>query len=326
MRTTLLAIVPFLLITSVARADDTAESLYQQGRDAAQAQNWEVACKKFKESHDREPAPGTLLNLGDCEEHLSKLVAATERFEAASRLFRPGDARIDYARQRAAAIDKRVPRLTLRLAPTAPTGSTVERDGVRVDAALLGNPVRIDPGDHALVVHAPGRQDATSKVRLAEGESREIELAVGPPGTSPAPPTVPSDAPASAPARAAAPPPAEAPEAATRPSRAPAYAALGIGAAGIAVGTVTGLMALSAASSVKSECPDKQCSPQTLQAGQDDGQRAKTMSLVSTIGFGVGIAGAAIGTYLLLKPSPSTSVTPTVGQGAAGVILRGHFD
>jgi outer membrane protein assembly factor BamD (BamD/ComL family) len=79
MQKALLLALPLLLLSAPARADESAESLYQQGRDAAQAQNWELACKKFKESHDREPAPGTLLNLGDCEEHQSKLVAPSAR-------------------------------------------------------------------------------------------------------------------------------------------------------------------------------------------------------------------------------------------------------
>src|SRR4029079_13618987 len=77
----------FLGIPAFAHATDaTAETLYQEGRRAAQQKDWDLACKKFKESLDREPAPGTLLNLGDCEERRGRLVAAEGHFISAARL------------------------------------------------------------------------------------------------------------------------------------------------------------------------------------------------------------------------------------------------
>src|SRR5689334_22746525 len=115
-----------LSLESVARADDpVADALYQEGRRAVIAKDWATACKKFQESHDREPAPGTLLNLADCEENRGRLVDALAHFEAAGRLFQVGDERVTYAKQRASGIERRVPKLTLRLHPTSPTGTVV---------------------------------------------------------------------------------------------------------------------------------------------------------------------------------------------------------
>src|SRR5688572_30934554 len=158
-------------------ADPRAEQLYQEGRKAASAKDWDVACKKFKESHDREPAPGTLLNLGDCEEKRGKLVAAQSHFVAAGRLFRVGDERSIYAKQRAAQLERRTPKLALRLHPSSPVGTNVERDGVVLDGGMLNVPVPVDPGDHVLLVRSPGRLDVRSTVKLVESETRELELA-----------------------------------------------------------------------------------------------------------------------------------------------------
>src|SRR5512140_1442198 len=83
------------LAGSSARADDTAESLYREGRRAAVAKDWDLACKKLKESMDREPAPGTILNLADCEENRGHLLAAIAGYQAAAARFKPGDERAE---------------------------------------------------------------------------------------------------------------------------------------------------------------------------------------------------------------------------------------
>jgi hypothetical protein len=50
------------------------------------------------------------------------------------------------------------------------------------------------------------------------------------------------------------------------------------------------------------------------------------MAMISTIGFGVGVLGAAAGTYFLLTAKPSdpqkTGFAPYVGPASAGVVGR----
>jgi hypothetical protein len=91
----------------------------------------------------------------------------------------------------------------------------------------------------------------------------------------------------------------------------------GVGIAGIVVGSVGGILALSDKSTIESSCTQKQCS----QSGLDAASNGKTMSLVSDVGFGVGLAGLAIGTYLLLSESSAgahVGVTPAPGGGLIG--------
>ena len=114
------------------------------------------------------------------------------------------------------------------------------------------------------------------------------------------------------------------PEPAAKKSLAPVYVAYGVGGAGLIVGSVTGALAMSKAS----DCPNKVCNTQS------DLDSAKSMATVSTISFGVGIAGVAVGTILLLtgksssesapaqakhQPAPKLAVHPWFGVSSVGV-------
>lgn len=301
-------------ISRTASADELAEVLYQEGRQAARAKDWATACKKFRESHDREPAPGTLLNLADCEENQGKLRDALAHFDAASRLFHAGE-RLTYARQRAAAVERRIPKMTVRLRPTSPIGSRIVLDGAPLDTARLGTTMPVDPGEHEVVVTAPGRADVRSAVRLAEGESRELEMDAGPVQNASAPPAA-----APPPALAAAEPPArqvaeidhKAEEGASR-LRTLGWVGVGVGAASFGLGIIGGIGTLEAKSAA-----DKNCTPACNADGMDAQSRGKTFSTIGTAGFVIGAIGLAGGiTLLLTNPRASTSgairLRPTAG-------------
>jgi hypothetical protein len=104
------------------------------------------------------------------------------------------------------------------------------------------------------------------------------------------------------------------------------YVGFGLGAVGIGVGSVTGLMAISKANAVKDECVDNKCPPST----EDDLDASKTFGTISTIGFGVGLAGIALGIWGLMssggspeKPPTSARLEPVIGNRFVGV--RGAF-
>ena len=311
-----LATLPVLLPRNAQAQDRTAETLYQEGKAAAGKKDWVVACAKFQESNTREPAPGTLLNLGDCEENRGLFALAISHFEAAARMCKPGDERADYARQRSFALERRAPKLVLRLHASTPTGTTVERDGVAVGATQLGTPIVVDAGEHRLVVRAPGRSESRGSVLVAAGESREIELTAGMPipgaTTAPAGPATQADKPAPAMMTSGDP---------GSSARTGAYVAFGVGAVGLGIGIVGGLMTMSAKSTADSHCPPAGCDKD----GLDAESRGKTWSAVGTVGFIAAGVGLATGAGLLLfapkaqagQPQMGAlSVSPTVGGAA----------
>jgi hypothetical protein len=85
------------------------------------------------------------------------------------------------------------------------------------------------------------------------------------------------------------------------------------------VGTVTGILALSAKSDLSSGCVASHCGPDQY----DTLDRGRTMGTVSTIAFIVAGAGAAVGIWGLTHPStvaPQTGfIQPYVAAGSAGV-------
>jgi hypothetical protein len=157
-----------------------AEALFRQGRDAMKRQDYATACPKFAESQRFDPAAGTLLNLAQCEQKLGKLASAWQHYQEAADQLPAGDPRVTIARQGVAELDKKVPRLVVRLEAGAPEGTKVRRDGVELGGASLGTPLPVDPGDHVVVVVAPGRSEARFTVALGAAETKTVDAEAGP--------------------------------------------------------------------------------------------------------------------------------------------------
>src|SRR5262245_33924838 len=67
--------------TAQTRGPAAAEALFKEGRAASERRDYDVACAKFRESERMDPAPGTLLNLAECEENRNNLATAWALFE-----------------------------------------------------------------------------------------------------------------------------------------------------------------------------------------------------------------------------------------------------
>jgi len=314
-------VVPALLCASpVARAGSAeAEAAFREGRKAVQAGDWATACARFAESERIEPAPGTLLNLADCEEHTGHLVSAHEHFGVAASGFPRNDTRRALALSREAQLDKRIVRLTLRLAPSAPADAVVHEGDAIVPTSALGSPMLVDPGPLALIVTAPGHVDRPYTLSLHDGDQVEQTLEAGDVVAVSAPAAAAPAAPSSEMAPAPVVPP---PTSSGR--RTIGFVLGGIGLAGLGTGAVTGLLALDRASTVKSHCPGLACDPQGLSAASQ-GQWLAPTSTVAFIAGGVLVAGGA---YLVLSNgsrSTSLALTPLIGPQTGGAVVRGQF-
>jgi hypothetical protein len=315
-------LVAALLCTSPAAhaGSADAEAAFRDGRKAVQAGDWATACAKFAESERIEPAPGTLLNLADCEDHTGQLVSAHEHFGVAASGFPRGDARRTLALAREAQVDKRIVRLTLRLAPSGPPDAVVHRGDAVVPASALGAPMLVDPGSMTLVVTARGHADRPYTLSLHEGDQVEQMLEVGDVQTGTPSPASAAPA-ATAPAAVSGP---AAPPVTGRGRRTVGFVLGGIGVAGLATGAVTGLLALDRASTVKSHCPDLACDPQGLSAASQ-GQWLAPTSTVAFVAGGVLVAAGAYFVFFSGSRSSSVALAPAIGPQTGGALLRGEF-
>ena len=295
--------------TPARAADSDAETLYQQGRRAAQSGDFATACAKFRTSYEREAAPGTLLNLADCEEKTGALRSAREHFEAAARSFKAGDERVGFARQRAADVERRTPRLTIRLSPHTARDAVVEQDGTPIPRELLGNPMALDPGPHTLLVRAPGHVDVRSTLRLATDEHRELELTSG------------VALAASEQQRVQVTFPPHEPAEHGHGMRTAGIVTLAAGGAGLALGFVGGVVTWRASRTVDEECNRAGCT----EAGMEAQARGRAWSPVSTIAFIAGGAGVLVGTGLLLWSGKTSAVTMQPALGGTTLGFRGSF-
>lgn len=271
-----------------------AEVLFREGREAADAGDFRTACQKFHESHRLDPAPGTMLNIADCEERQGKLATAWTFYRAVVQKIPPSDERNALARARAEQLEPRLPRLMLELAPSAPPGSRVRRDGVELKAASLSTELPVDPGPHVIEVTAPGRAKRLYEVSLREGERVRRVVEPGAPNAEAAPET----------------PGAE--QASGSGNRTLGWVLGSVGVAGLAVGAVTGMMVLDKKSTVDENCDaDKRCN----QTGADAAESGRTLGTVSGVSFVVGGLALAAGAYFVL--SSDEQGRPTTGLVAA---------
>lgn len=313
------ALLLLLLVSSIAQAQGSdpaaADALFRAGRDAMKKADWAVACSKFAESQRLDPAPGTLLNLAQCEEQQGRTASAVQHYRDLMEVVPSTDPRSEHAKARLAALLPRVPKLTIRLDPGTPSGATVSRNGVVLGQAAMGTPLPVDPGDHQIMVTAPGRKDSRTLVRMQPGETRTVIARVGEPQeqTSPSGSSIQASG-----ERTTV-------ESGSAPSlrRTLGYVSGGLGLVGLGAGTYFALRAKSRNDEALSKyCEGTVC---TDPAGVTLTNESRDAGKLSIVGFVAGGALLATGTALIITAPPSSSPQASrrvvVGVGGPGTWL-----
>ncbi|MEJ7730629.1 MAG: hypothetical protein WKG00_15585 [Polyangiaceae bacterium] len=318
-----------------------AESLFQAGRALMKQNKPGEACPKFAESNRVDPSPGTLLNLGKCLEATGKTASAWAAYKEAIVLARStGQSKhVTAGTEFAAAVEPRLSYLKIDILGDRRPGMVVKRDGTVIGDGALGVPIAVDPGEHIIEASAPGHATWRTTVTIgAAAEKKDVEVPLleqAPPGAEPAPTASTEPAPGAAPsASSTVEPPPIVPAGGSSTLRTLGFVGVGVGLAGIAVGTVFGVLTLGEASDAEGDpslCPQKRCS----QDGLDKIDAAETKALVSTLGLAVGGAAAVAGVVMLVvsgkrtAPSTGASAAPRVsglaGPRGGGLTLTGSF-
>jgi hypothetical protein len=340
-----------------------ARAAAAEGAKAFQEGRWADAIDYFTRAESLVHAPPHLLYIAKSQKQTGLLVQARENLLSIVREELPPTAPHAFrqAQEDAKAelkdLEPRLPYVTLNLKGAGSSSVTVLQDGNKIPSALVGVPRPVDPGSHTFEATA-GSLKGRISVDVKEGEKKRVLLELGagdlPPGPTPAPAaTTPAPAAATPAPTPAAAGPTEAPPA-TPPPQADtggggggggsnglligSFVGFGVGAVGLAVGTIFTLGASSKQDESNSLFNDNKCGapagcPQTIHdqisAADDDASSKRTLGLVGFIAGGVGVAAGV--TLLVLhgssKGSASSASIPTlqVAVTPSSVRLGGTF-
>jgi hypothetical protein len=314
-----------------------ARTLFQEARKLAAQHQYEQACPKFEESLNLDAGIGTMFNLADCWEHLGRTASAWSRFlDAASAAQNAGQTvREKVARQRAAALEPRLSRMTVTIAPAAAAVAGLEvHDGTRtVGTAISGTAVPVDPGAHTIEARAPGKKPWQTVVQVgSSGAQVTVDVPVLLQDES-APPV----------AAAVATPPAlidgahndtSVPVETARPARAGSavmtagWITGAVGVAGLGVGTIFGFVTESKNNQAKALCTTT-CSQQAFDQHASLVESARSARTASIVGFAAGGAAVLTGAALLLLApkghADAVALTPAVGLDRLGLDVEGRW-
>jgi len=313
------------LVAAPARAQEDpermamAQGLYDAAATLIGAGRWAEACPKLEESQRLDSALGTRFQLATCWENVGRPTSAWYLYlEVADGARAAGSpTRESTARARAAALEPRLPRVSVVVAAPAAAlpGLAVTRDDVPLKPVAWGTAVPVDLGEHVVRAEAPGKAPWSATVRVSALDERLVvkvpPLADAPvPVEAPAPGVAPI---APAPVRAATPLPGQ---------RVAAIVTGSAGLAGLAAGGALGLLARSAWRGADAACPSHLgCSKDA----HDRSVRSLSLATGSTIAFVVGGVAVASSIALWVTAPKGVRLAPLAGAGAAGLAAAGVF-
>lgn len=320
-----------VLVSPSARAGDpaTAQALFDQGRKLMKEERWAEACPKLEESQRLDPAGGTLLHLALCREHEGRIATAWALYQdALSQSKQDGRKdRAKIAQERIDALAPRLPRLRVRVAAgnRKIEGFTVLRDEIAMGEAQWGESLPVDPGARSLTARAKGRRPFTALIEVPP-RADEIVIEVPVLEVDPDADTRPAGGGGSGDATpGSGRPPEDGKRGDTQ--RIVGLTVGGLGVAGLALGSVFGIISLSKSSEADSECqpPDRKlCTPAGVEAG-DDALAAGNVSTVAFIAGGALLAGG-VALYFTAPSGSSVAIGPgRVGPREASVALTARF-
>ena len=299
-----------------AADSETALQLYKDGKALREKGDNDAALEKLRAAFALVETPIIAVELAKAYTGKQKLVEAREVLLTVSRMpvrknesEKAAEARRE-AETLAAQLKPRLASLRVKVTGLA-AGETPKLavDGASVPPDAAGVPRIVNPGAHVVTVDVGGKS-TKGEVTLAEGESRELEIAApekdaGGPST-PGQPTTGSEK--------------------SGLKSGLVYGGFGVAVVGLGVGTITGIMTLSKAGTLKDNCTSDGRCPASSQSDIDG---ATTLGTVSTIGFIVGGVGLAAGIIGLVafpdKASTTGAAARKPGVFYDGTGFRGTF-
>ncbi len=316
-----------------------AQALFYEARSLMKQGRYAEACPKFEESLRLDHGIGTEFNLADCHEHVGKVASAWTGFLSVAALAKTKEQkdREKAARQRAHALERRLPKLLVEV-KDPPPGLEVRRDGVVLGSAAFGTSIPVDPGPHKVVATAPGKAPWETTVDAAEGQTSKVTI----PRALPEATTAVATAAPAAPVVAAAPVTEPAPAAPTTTAstyfpepideressgrRTAGFVVAGAGLIGLGVGGYFGLASLSRRNDSRDHCQGNVCDAEGVSL-RKEAIEAGNVSTVASIAGGAALLGGLVLVFTAPSDTKTTGksfrAAPTLASSGAGFTFGG---
>jgi hypothetical protein len=315
-----LSTIPIAARAQTSPDVDPTSDPYRQGVELRKEGRDREALEKFRAAYQLTPTPRVRAQIGLAELALGQWVGAEVDLSAV--LAAQGEPWIEQNRaalEQSLALDQRHLGWLEVVANVA--GAELSLDGAHAATLPMKGPARVVAGTVVVEVSASGYVDVKRPTEVAAGATTRESVTLVPLGSG-----APVAPPAAQPADAT---PPDRPASGGGTLRALGFVAGGVGLVGLGVGAWFGLQTFSAKSDRTAHCVPAGCDPQGLGFDHD----ARRDALVSTIGFGVGAAGLALGAWLLVRAGAldrdastrGVVVLPRAFANGAGLTAQGAF-
>ena len=300
---------------------ETARTLMDEADKKVATKDFAAALESYRAAHALMNVPSTGVEVARTHEALGQLVEARDTCVGVARI-PVGDKEPPAFTKSRDACAELAQRVLSKIATLKPVLSgvtpgdrvTVSYDGEAVSADAATAPRKVNPGRHVIAARGAAYDEVSVTLEVAPGAVLDVPLGLkrrpdtAPPGPAAAPVT----------ATNVVPPPAQR---ASLPTW--GWVGFGVGAAGVGVGSVFGLLAFTKTSSVKSNCPGNVCPS----SSQQDIDSSKTAGTISTIAFVVGGVGVGVGIVALATggSKSESSAKVELGVGPGTVRVAGSF-
>jgi hypothetical protein len=295
---------------------EAAVQLFVDAMADEKQQRFEEALTKFRRvQQEYKDTVNVRYRIGACLEGLGKLATALASYESvrdlAARDPSPDTTdTVKAALERATALDKRVPRLSLTLSPHASPDAEVKVDDAVISREAMRAALPVDPGRHAILATAKDVPPFQTTVTLPEGGQLAVVIFLDPPVAAP------SSSDAGAPVRP--PPPVVTVDSGKRTA-----GWLTIGASVLLVGgSVTSyVLGHHDITTLKTACNGDTC-PLSRQSELNTVHNRAVLE--EGLGVGLGVAGvcAALAGIYLVATSTSTQPATKAGVRVVPVVSR----
>ena len=322
----LLAVLsPAMATRASAQTDEpraAARVAATEGLHALQQGRYKDAVELCTRAESLMHAPTHLLLIARAQAKLGNLVEAQEAYIKIERDHLAPNAPRAFTDAQAAATEEeealapRVPTLKVDVAGADGKDVDVTLDGVSLPAALIGMAGPINPGSHTLRAKSSNAVSEPVTVTITEGAKQTATLTLTPLAATAAEPAETS-------AAATLSPSDDSRATASRSGlRAGGWLAMGLGGAGVTVGTVFVVKNHQDRNDANALCGSQGC-PASRRADVvsfDDG--ANSSATIAWVSYGVGAAGLITGTALLLLSHGGPAATLRTGQVIPWVGMR----